>query len=198
MPPVMITCVTPTAMMPITETCRMMIGQALLIEQEALADEDPAEHLEGQRDADQHEQDADFRRQLALRDCWAGCAPLGGFGPLLMSAFADRLLIVGALQCDASSMILTWSASARSRMPVTRPSCITMMRSLMPSTLRHLRGDHDHRDALAGELRDQPVDLGLGADVDAARRLVEDQDAAAWSAASGRSAPSAGCRRKGS
>ncbi len=46
--------------------------------------------------------------------------------------------------------------------------------------------------------RDQPVDLRLGADIDAARRLVEDQDLAAWSAASGRSAPSAGCRRTGS
>ena len=35
---------------------------------------------------------------------------------------------------------------------------------------------HDRR-ALVGEPADQPVDLGLGADVDALRRLVEDDDA---------------------
>ena len=62
MPPVMITWVTPTAMMPITETCRIIIGQALRVEQEALADEDPAQDLEGQRDADQHQQDAGLGR----------------------------------------------------------------------------------------------------------------------------------------
>ena len=36
--------------------------QALRVEQEALADEDPAEDLEDQRDAEQDQQDADFRR----------------------------------------------------------------------------------------------------------------------------------------
>ena len=53
MPPVMITCVTPTAMMPITDTCRIMIVRRCVVQQEALADEDPAEHLEDQRDADE-------------------------------------------------------------------------------------------------------------------------------------------------
>ena len=44
--------------------------------------------------------------------------------------------------------------------------------------LRQLRGDHHDRLALVGERAQQLVDLGLGADVDAARRLVEEQDVA--------------------
>ena len=46
-----------------------------------------------------------------------------------------------------------------------------------------------------GELGDDPVDLDLGADVDAAGRLVEDQDAGLRSPATWRARPSAGCRR---
>ena len=36
-------------------------------------------------------------------------------------------------------------------------------------------GDHQHAEALVGEFADERLDLRLGADVDAARRLVEDQ-----------------------
>ena len=43
--------------------------------------------------------------------------------------------------------------------------------------LGHLGGDHQDGDAGGGELLDQAVDLELGADVDAAGRLVQDQDA---------------------
>ena len=45
-----------------------------------------------------------------------------------------------------------------------------------PEHLGQLGGDHQHREALARELGHQAVHLGLGADVDAARRLVDDQD----------------------
>src|SRR5262249_9824450 len=41
--------------------------------------------------------------------------------------------------------------------------------------LFELRGDHQHAEALVGEFLDQHLDLGLGADIDAARRLVEDE-----------------------
>ena len=41
--------------------------------------------------------------------------------------------------------------------------------------LGQLARDHEDRDALVREIREQPVHLGLGADVDAARRLVDDQ-----------------------
>ena len=40
--------------------------------------------------------------------------------------------------------------------------------------LFHVGGDHQHRDAGIGQAAHQPVDLRLGADVDTARRLVED------------------------
>ena len=59
-----------------------------------------------------------------------------------------------------------------------RPSLITTMRCDMRSTSGQLRRDHDDRLALGRELVEQAVDLLLGADVDAARGLVEDQDVA--------------------
>ena len=45
-----------------------------------------------------------------------------------------------------------------------------------PEDLRQLRRDHDDPATFRGQRLDQVVDLGLGADVDAARRLVEEQD----------------------
>ena len=42
--------------------------------------------------------------------------------------------------------------------------------------LRHVAGDEDDRDAAGGDLADQLVEVGLGLDVDADRRLVDDQD----------------------
>ena len=63
--------------------------------------------------------------------------------------------------------------------------------------LLELGGDEDHRHALRGQVGDQALDLRLGADVDAAGGLVEDQELAARSPASGPAAPSAGCRRRG-
>ena len=41
----------------------------------------------------------------------------------------------------------------------------------------HFRADHDDAKPLLGELKDQPIDFLLGADVDAAGRLVQEQDA---------------------
>ncbi len=63
--------------------------------------------------------------------------------------------------------------------------------------LRQLRGDHDHRDALAGELA-----RSAGGSPPWRRRRCRasarrGSGCAGWSAASGRSAPSAGCRRRG-
>src|SRR6476661_4094376 len=45
-----------------------------------------------------------------------------------------------------------------------------------PQHLLELGGDEDHRHALGRELGDLGLDLRLGADVDAARGLVEDED----------------------
>src|SRR3712207_7756292 len=42
-------------------------------------------------------------------------------------------------------------------------------------SLGELRGDDDHAEAVLGEVGDDLVDLGLGADVDATRGLVEQQ-----------------------
>ena len=45
-----------------------------------------------------------------------------------------------------------------------------------PEDLGQLRGDHDDRLALLGEVVEEPVDLALGPHVDAPRGLVEDED----------------------
>ncbi len=63
----------------------------------------------------------------------------------------------------------------------------------------HLLGvvaDQDDGDSLGREMRDDAVNFGLGADVDAARRLVEDERSAASGSATWRAAPSADCRRR--
>ena len=78
---------------------------------------------------------------------------------------------------------------------MTEPSRITRTRSDSPSTsgtsLRH----QQHADPVVGQRADQRVDLRPGPDVDAAGRLVEQQQPASRRAASGRGRPSAGCRR---
>ena len=56
-----------------------------------------------------------------------------------------------------------------------RRSCITTTRSLMPSTSSISELTIRIVMPCVGQLGHVPVDLGLGADVDAARRLVEDQ-----------------------
>ncbi len=64
--------------------------------------------------------------------------------------------------------------------------------------LGQLGGDHQHGDALGDQLGEQPVHLGLGADVDAAGRLVDDQQRRAGARATWPARPSAGCRPRAS
>ena len=100
--------------------------------------------------------------------------------------------------------------SSLGRSSILRRSRITTQPVAEPQHLLQLGGDEDHRHALAGELGDQLLDLGLGADVDAAGRLVEDEHlrlgdqpagqqhlllvAAARGCASARSGRPGGCR----
>ncbi len=49
MPPVMITWVTPTAMMPTIETCRIMICSRAGLSRKLWCDQHPAQHLEDER-----------------------------------------------------------------------------------------------------------------------------------------------------
>ena len=72
----------------------------------------------------------------------------------------------------ASSLI-----SPAVRSPEIRPFRITSTRSAFADQLGDLRGDQDNRDALGGDAAQDGVDLRLGADVDAARRLVQDEHA---------------------
>src|SRR5262249_3543338 len=60
----------------------------------------------------------------------------------------------------------------RHRLPVAQHE--HAVRSLYD--LFKFRRDHQHPEALVGKLLDQRLDLGLRADIDAAGRLVEDQE----------------------
>ena len=60
--------------------------------------------------------------------------------------------------------------------------------------LGQLGRTEEDRPAAVGEFADQPVDLALGADVDAARRVVEQEHGRARPRATCRRRPSAGCR----
>ena len=60
--------------------------------------------------------------------------------------------------------------------------------------LGQLARDQQHRGAPRRQIADQRMDLRLGADVDAARRLVEDQNLRAWPPATAPARPSAGFR----
>ena len=71
----------------------------------------------------------------------------------------------------ASSVALARGISA-----VIRPSQRTMIRSADGQQLGQLARGHDDGPALGGQPADQSVDLGLGADVDAAGGLVEQED----------------------
>ena len=62
--------------------------------------------------------------------------------------------------------------------------------------LGQVGADQDDRHALRGQLVDQLVDLDLGADVDAARRLIEDEHLRFRLQPLADARPSAGCRRR--
>ena len=78
----------------------------------------------------------------------------------------------------AYPMMASWLAFSMGSSPVSLPSHMTTMRSLMRSISGSSERDHDDRLALLGELVHQRIDLALRADVDAAGGLVEDQDVA--------------------
>src|SRR5207244_4121924 len=84
---------------------------AVLVQQEALARDDPTQHLEGEGHAEQHQEDAGFRRPFApalprrgLRR--TGCRALAGH------RLPPVVFVGGDAYCAASSITLTWSASA--------------------------------------------------------------------------------------
>ena len=71
---------------------------------------------------------------------------------------------------------ISWVASLRAISPVTRPSRMVTMRSRDGEDLRQFGRDDDDGDAGLGHLDQEIVHFDLRADVDAARRLVDDED----------------------
>ena len=86
------------------------------------------------------------------------------------------------------------SIASPSSSATIRPRRITSTRCARPSTSSSSDEIRTTPRPVGGELGQEVVDRALGADVDAARRLVRDHAPAARTAASARTGPSAGCR----
>src|SRR5580693_6214031 len=155
-PPMMMTCVTPTAMMPISASCRIMILS-----------------LSG----------------LAMK-LWPTNIQPKTSNKSIMPIMTARMLSSGRRsRCRWPRALSLSSALLRRELHDPHLGRILAVDDAGHSTfvhhedpvahpqdLRQLRRNHEHRHALHGQLGDQLVDLGLGADVDAPGRLVEDED----------------------
>ena len=187
-----------------------------------------AEHADHRREPQDGQQVVDAGEPLARRDdaddaqrdqrdhqaeVAAGWRRAGGRPALAVARLGDPLdpgRLVGGRRLSTSLLAhaalpsMTRSSTRCSSMPdagpswTTRPSEMTRTRSARPMHLGDLAGDDDDGGALRGQVGDQAVDLGAGADVDAAGGLVEQQDPAAVHQPAREQRPSAGCRRTGS
>ena len=92
-------------------------------------------------------------------------------------------------------MISSSLIPAPSSAPTMRPSFMTIDPVAHADDLLQLGGDEDAGDALARQIVDEPVYLVLRRDVDASRRLVDDEDPRARYRCSWPGRPSAGFRR---
>ena len=133
---------------------------------------------------DQHREVAQHARSPARPPAPADSSP---------SALVTCLRDAG--RCAAASSF-SGVASARVNSPPIVPSCSITMRSLMPMSSGSSLETSTTRLPCGGQLVDELVDLELGADVDAARRLVEQARRSARSSAPCRARPSADCRRR--
>ena len=189
MPAVRMTKVMPTASRPVIDTCRMTLNRLI------------GERKRGSTMANsRHQHDEEDQRREAGEEA----EDVEALSPAL-----DRCRRVGhvrllrhaqrRLRARASSSPSGFPASPRRAAisPVTRPSRMVTIRSLIAS----ISGSSDEMAMTAmpasRHLEQQVVHLDLGADVDAARRLVDDQHLRAGAPASAPAPPSAGCRRRG-
>ena len=171
MPAVMMTKVMPMAMMPVSDTARTMLAMLSgarnrICAVPARREDDAADHHHDQADQalEAHEQ----RQRIAPLGRRRGRAGLGGRACFGVSHLRlpricrgqHRVLVDGALELgDVAALAQHHDAVAQA------------------DQLRHLAGGDQDAEALAGELAQPRIDLALGADVDAARRLVEQQQA---------------------
>ena len=136
--------------------------------------------------------------------CIAGAVVAGGM--LVRGAFPRGAAVYCAALCglrvrrrSPAACTASWVSgvpSAGSSSPTIYPPRMTSTRSAMPMISGSSRGDDDDSHAGCGQLVDDTVDFRLGADIDPAGRLVEDQHPRLRSAAGATEAPSADCRRK--
>jgi hypothetical protein len=73
----------------------------------------------------------------------------------------------------ARCMIAFSENCSRGRNPAISPSCITATRVADPQHFFHIAADHDDGHTPVRQFSHQPVDLGLGPGVNAARRFVK-------------------------
>ena len=100
MPAVMMTWVTPIASRPTMDTCKQDYLQPLRVEQEALAAVQPAQRLEDQRDADQHETGCWPRLEAAGTRLPSRTTMPGAFAVMSMERFT-----VTSILCNPQALI---------------------------------------------------------------------------------------------
>ena len=189
--------VSTTIVSPIASSAKIVVS----IEDELDVRQVEEARLDARRD--EHEQQRARRRcrtpAAGRRGRRAGAARAGerargsGAGSTSRAHARRHLELAGRGRDDRSS-----DASACANSATSRPSRMTRMRSASRST----SGSSDEIIRIAtpsaASSLEQPVHLGLRADVDAARRLVDDQQRRPPRRATSRARPSAGCRPRAS
>ena len=128
--------------------------------------------IDASRDRTTRVEGAACRGLLARRD-ELGVGVLGL--PAARSCVAVSIMRATSRVWVAARITFSGVASSRGMSAVRRPSQTTRTRSAMPRTSGSSEEIIRIAMPLAGQLGEQPVHLGLGADVDAAGGLVDDQ-----------------------
>ena len=191
MPPVTITKVSPTATMPISEVASRIESRLAVVRNGGVVSGEIDRRWRRRRPRSSA-RSAASRSRRALRDRPVAGAVCSG----AVHDGSDRL-DVGRSAKAASAMMRSWLKSARATSPASRPVRITRMRSQRPSSSSMSEETMRIAPPPAGEIADEAIDLDLGADIDPARRLVEQEDARPRRQSRAPAPPSAGCRPTG-
>ena len=192
MPAVRITKVMPIASRPEIDTCRITLRR-LMVERKRGSTMANSSHQHDQEDQRREPRDEAEEVDALVRR---------GVGGVLARSSAPHQVRSSAPRRRAARHHapsgLSSSASARAISPVSGPRTWSRCGRSDGQHFRQFGRDHDDRDAVACAMSTSSLcTSALAADVDAARRLVDDQDLGPAAPASAPAPPSAGCRRTG-
>ena len=167
MPAVMMTKVMPMAMMPVSDTARTMLAMLSgsrnrISSVTARREDDTADRHDHQ--ADQALEAHDQRQRIAMHRCGGHRADCLRDLLFRHQAFLPFAAVKHRVLVDAADEFRNIAPLAQHHDPVAQAD-----------QLRHLARGDQYAEPLRGQLPQPGVDLALGADIDAAGRLVEQQ-----------------------